>query len=178
MQKGAIMKDGIICGCCSKIVTFSKLEEHSGSKLGDPFPNIFLESGKSLMQCQIDAWEKLGELEKTDFYTVDVDGDDTCGLCDEGGNLICCDGCPSTLSPKQLRYRDHESCRPELDYQKLHCLGPILHDNSFLILADEGEYPLIEPLLLYGHGRDGTGGLSSGLIGGTLHLTDYANVTL
>ncbi|GJU66021.1 putative ribonuclease H-like domain-containing protein [Tanacetum coccineum] len=178
MQKGAIMKDGIICGCCSKIVTFSKLEEHSGSKLGDPFPNIFLESGKSLMQCQIDAWEKLGELEKTDFYTVDVDGDDTCGLCDEGGNLICCDGCPSTLSPKQLRYRDHESCRPELDYQKLHCLGPILHDNSFLILADEGEYPLIEPLLLYGHGRDGTGGRSSGLIGGTLHLTDYANVTL
>ncbi|GJR96315.1 putative ribonuclease H-like domain-containing protein [Tanacetum coccineum] len=161
-----------------KIVTFSKLEEHSGSKLGDPFPNIFLESGKSLMQCQIDAWEKLGELEKTDFYTVDVDGDDTCGLCDEGGNLICCDGCPSTLSPKQLRYRDHESCRPELDYQKLHCLGPILHDNSFLILADEGEYPLIEPLLLYGHGRDGTGGLSSGLISGTLHLTDYANVTL
>ncbi|GJV23607.1 hypothetical protein Tco_1376302, partial [Tanacetum coccineum] len=154
------------------------LEEHSGSKLGDPFPNIFLESGKSLMQCQIDAWEKLGELEKTDFYTVDVDGDDTCGLCGEGGNLICCDGCPSTLSPKQLRYRDHESCRPELDYQKLHCLGPILHDNSFLILADEGEYPLIEPLLLYGHGRDGTGGRSSGLIGGTLHLTDYANVTL
>nr|GEV02689.1 increased DNA methylation 1-like [Tanacetum cinerariifolium] len=121
MQKGSITKDGILCGCCSKIVTFSKFEEHSESKLGDPFPNIFLKSGKSLMQCQIDAWEKLGELEKTGLYTVDVDGDDpnddTCGLCGDGGDLICCDGCPSTF---------HQSCLdiemlPEGDWHCPNC---------------------------------------------------------
>ncbi|KAI3786750.1 hypothetical protein L1987_40681 [Smallanthus sonchifolius] len=101
LQKGWIANDGIHCGCCNKIVTVLKFEVHAGSKLGHPFPNIFLDSGKSLMQCQIDAWNKLGELERKGFYTVDDDGDDpnddTCGLCGDGGDLICCDGCPSTF---------------------------------------------------------------------------------
>ncbi|PWA89692.1 pectin lyase-like superfamily protein [Artemisia annua] len=36
---------------------------------------------------------------------------------------------------------------------------------------DEGEYPRIEPLLSYGHGRDGPRGRFSSLIGGS-HLAD------
>nr|GEU93840.1 probable polygalacturonase [Tanacetum cinerariifolium] len=43
----------------------------------------------------------------------------------------------------------------------------MLHDTGFLILMDVGEYLVIEPFPLYGHGRDGSGRQPSVLIGGT-----------
>eukprot|EP01018_Ginkgo_biloba_P016757 Gb_41247 [translate_table: standard] len=110
MINGWLTRDGILCKCCNRILTTSDFESHAGSKLLQPNGNIFLASGKSLTQCQMQAWVEQTKSRKTGMCIVEVDevdqNDDTCGLCGDGGDLICCDKCPSTFHQECLVLKD------------------------------------------------------------------------
>ncbi|XP_062169388.1 increased DNA methylation 1 isoform X3 [Alnus glutinosa] len=101
IKDGLITRDGIICKCCSKVLTISEFKIHAGFKLNRPCLNLFMESGKPFTLCQLQAWSAEYKIRKSRTRVVqageDDQNDDSCGLCGDGGELICCDNCPSTF---------------------------------------------------------------------------------
>ncbi|XP_010277786.1 PREDICTED: increased DNA methylation 1 [Nelumbo nucifera] len=105
VKDGWISRDGILCKCCRKVFSVSEFKVHAGFKLYRPCMNLFMESGKSFTLCQLEAWSSEYKSRKGGRQAMQVDemdqNDDTCGRCGDGGELICCDNCPSTF---------HHSC--------------------------------------------------------------------
>lgn len=105
VKYGRITGNGIICNCCSEPLSISEFKSHAGFKFNRPCLNLFLDSGKPFMLCQLQAWSTEYKTRRSRTRTVQVDeddrNDDSCGICGDGGELICCDNCPSTF---------HHSC--------------------------------------------------------------------
>jgi Tify domain binding domain len=105
LAEGKISRDGIQCDCCGKCFTVSGFGVHVGAKNGSScLSNLFMEdAGFHFMQCLVQAWEKQWSISKPKgfFLSSEAEGvdqnDDTCGVCGDGGDLVCCDKCPSTF---------------------------------------------------------------------------------
>ena len=98
---GKITRDGIKCNCCMGIYSFVGFENHaSGSSTCRPSARIFLEDGRSLLDCQIKMMHdhKTRETSGKSFSGLSlVENDYICSVCHYGGELILCDKCPSSF---------------------------------------------------------------------------------
>ncbi|KAK9070772.1 hypothetical protein SSX86_011174 [Deinandra increscens subsp. villosa] len=116
VKDGLITRDGILCNCCGKPFSVSKFKSHAGFSLKCPCLNLFMESRKSFVLCQLEAWSTEYKAKGT-VHSVQVEeidqNDDSCGVCGDGGELICCDNCPSTF---------HQACL---------CMQEIPEDNWY-----------------------------------------------
>lgn len=78
---------GIFCTCCDSEVSPSQFEAHAGwASRRKPYLHIYTSNGVSLHELSI-------SLSKDRKFSTN-DNDDLCTICADGGDLLCCDGCP------------------------------------------------------------------------------------
>ncbi|TKV91378.1 hypothetical protein SEVIR_9G092200v4 [Setaria viridis] len=131
LLEGIVTRDGINCSCCSEVLAVLEFVAHAGGDVKKPYRNIVVDGlDIDLMHCLTNAWNKQSDSERQDFFPISIEGDDpnddTCGICGDGGNLICCDGCPSTF---------HMSCLglealPSDDWCCANCSCKFCHEHS------------------------------------------------
>ncbi|CAM0901438.1 unnamed protein product [Alopecurus aequalis] len=105
IKDGQVTWEGILCKCCAKTLSVSDFKAHAGCRMPKSSVGLFLQSGKSYTLCQVEAWSAESTSRRSDACGRKVEAmdenDDTCGFCGDGGELLCCDNCPSTY---------HEAC--------------------------------------------------------------------
>lgn len=81
-------KDGaILCFCCKKVVSPSQFEAHAGfASRRKPYMSIYTSNGVSLHQLSL-------ELSRSRKSSTE-ENDDLCSICEDGGDLLCCENCP------------------------------------------------------------------------------------
>ncbi|KAL2489998.1 RING/FYVE/PHD zinc finger superfamily protein [Forsythia ovata] len=110
-NKGIIRREGILCPCCNTIFTAAAFHIHGGRNCEKPYESIILaKKQQSLFSCMIESWNKPDESQchklniiKPKSNAADL-YDDACMICADGGNLMCCEECYSTLPSSMHGY--------------------------------------------------------------------------
>ncbi|XP_077212957.1 PHD finger transcription factor isoform X2 [Tasmannia lanceolata] len=104
MAKGWITREGIKCMCCKNVYSLNSFEVHAGCTTNRrPAANIFLQDGRSLLQCQMKiVTDVLNGFKQDPYQRMKSDyshfkGDNICSICHYGGMLVLCDYCPSAF---------------------------------------------------------------------------------
>ena len=108
MAEGWITRDRIKCSCCREVFSLSRFEAHAGSSYRRSAANIFLEDGRSLLECQMQVIRditgrgfKKESCSRKKSSKHHYENDYICSVCHYGGDLVLCDQCPSSF---------HKSC--------------------------------------------------------------------
>ncbi|XP_047981632.1 uncharacterized protein LOC125222838 [Salvia hispanica] len=87
LRDGYKMGPGIICRCCSTLVSPSQFEAHAGwASRQKPYMYIYTSNGVSLHEFAVSLLKGRKCSSK--------DNDYLCIICADGGKLVLCDGCP------------------------------------------------------------------------------------
>nr|GMD61240.1 increased DNA methylation 1-like isoform X1 [Ipomoea batatas] len=104
LKDGMITREGIQCNCCQQVYGLSNFEAHANSTYHRPSSYIFLEDGRSLLDCQMEMKSKSDvKVPKTKGCNkqrspkLPTIHDDICSICLDYGELLLCDGCPSSF---------------------------------------------------------------------------------
>ncbi|KAG8642427.1 uncharacterized protein LOC110627951 isoform X2 [Manihot esculenta] len=104
---GRINRDGIKCNCCGEVYGLNNFAFHVSGKYCRPAISLFLEDGRSLLDCQMQIMHR--NMQNFAAETLEIfkdnchqsENDHICSVCHYGGELILCDQCPSSF---------HKSC--------------------------------------------------------------------
>ncbi|KAI3994279.1 hypothetical protein MKX01_012536 [Papaver californicum] len=110
--EGKINRKGIKCNCCEQVFGLTNFGRHVGSYDMRPSARIFLQDGRSLLDCQKQLQEnnlnciavEPGKRIKGDL--ADEKNDYICSICHYGGTLVLCDQCPSSFHLNCLGIKD------------------------------------------------------------------------
>ncbi|RZC68404.1 hypothetical protein C5167_031642 [Papaver somniferum] len=104
--QGKINPNGIKCSCCQIVFGLYKFGLHVGSCYTPPSARIYLEDGRSLLDCQKQLQEKCSNIYAQKMDLVHKGNDEICSICHHGGTLLLCDQCPSSFHLNCLGLED------------------------------------------------------------------------
>lgn len=104
IAQGHVDAEGIMCDCCSNMFSLRTFGIHAANSDRKVASNIFLEDGRSLLDCQVKILHDKNENDEAAWSETQWqrgENDSICSVCHYGGEIVLCDKCPSSF---------HQSC--------------------------------------------------------------------